>query len=198
MIDREGAGRPRASTNGAVRPRGPPIPGPSPINSMGEGRIRSRFYGPPAVVSPNCQPVAAPRSRRCDNPSPEVGGGVDGRCEERAKRPAGERAPAGRDTPSATLPLPDPLEDQPHTEGTEDSQSSVFLRALRALRVKPVLCQYPEIPDSSAELRLERRSAGELVSGASGFVADQAAVSGGSGCARRARRGRGPPRGSRG
>jgi poly(3-hydroxybutyrate) depolymerase len=43
------------------------------------------------------------RISRPHNPSPEVGGGVDGRCEERAKGPSGERAARGRAVTLLTL-----------------------------------------------------------------------------------------------
>jgi hypothetical protein len=62
---------------------GGPSPGPSPLVPRGEGRTLSR------LTSVRSAPGAAL------HPSPEFGGGVDCRCEERAKRQAGERAPAG-------------------------------------------------------------------------------------------------------
>jgi hypothetical protein len=86
----------RGSAGITLAPDGPPIPGPSPINCMGEGRIRSRFDTPPPVIRGSAAPHFRPPERKepCPprHPSPEVGGGVDGRCEERAKRPSGERA----------------------------------------------------------------------------------------------------------
>ncbi len=60
----------------------PPTPPRSFLTERGE-------VDPAAIVS------GAHRTVGTHHPSPEVGGGVAGRCEERAKGPAGERAPTG-------------------------------------------------------------------------------------------------------
>jgi hypothetical protein len=101
----------RVSTCVELRPPGCPSPGPSPLVPHGEGRIRSRFG---SVGSRHLSPMGFMGERTGEggafgrsstdfgahrfigyHPSPEVGGGVAGRREERAKGPARERAPAG-------------------------------------------------------------------------------------------------------
>jgi hypothetical protein len=110
----EGCGS-RISARGA----GAPHPRPFPQHGGRENFIaaespeRTGRHRTASVGRPSPRPLPARSSRRggeisqrsntaaarCDggsrHPSPEVGGGVDGRCEERAKRPSGERAPAG-------------------------------------------------------------------------------------------------------
>jgi hypothetical protein len=126
---RNGNGEPRRASRRAL------TPGPSPANCAGEGRIRSRygkvgvpFSLPHAVcgVGPGrgapasrIQSSEAPRSRP-NHPSPEVGGGVARRREERAKGRAGERASreAGRGKPSLIRhPLKPPSPLVPRGEG---------------------------------------------------------------------------------
>src|SRR5687768_17237495 len=78
--------------------RGAPSP-PAPLpRSAGE---RGEFD--PASAGADLS--EADRTLRPHRPSPEVGGGVDRHCEERAKRRAGERAPVAPATPTISYPL---------------------------------------------------------------------------------------------
>jgi hypothetical protein len=104
--------------------REPLTPGPTPANCAGEGRIRSRYdrllpFSLPHAVCGRRGGERSPPSRGPsealrtfpNHPSPEVGGGVARRREERAKGRAGERASreAGRGgKPSHAVTRPQP------------------------------------------------------------------------------------------
>jgi hypothetical protein len=90
---------PRCTGEGEIaardaRPVSPPILPLSARNERGGGRGEGLPAGAVRYPSPSLNCVGHP------NPSPEVGGGVDRCCEERAKKRSGERAPAGRADPA--------------------------------------------------------------------------------------------------
>ena len=99
-------GRLPAAPARTLTPR-PPLPYTTSRARSGACPVRER--GRTSSCGTACLPRRTPHIK---NPSPEVGGGVDRRCEERAKRRSGERA-ARRRRARAPLrprhpPVPDP------------------------------------------------------------------------------------------
>jgi hypothetical protein len=92
----------RASADSGLRRECPP-PAPAHTNYVRRGK----------TFDCGTKPIEALQTRGSHNPSPEFGGGVDGCCEERAKKPSGERAasrsggvPSRRSPPLTPVPAP--------------------------------------------------------------------------------------------